>query len=228
MEQEVSEWRGRELKGTHFQRLEMMLWDGCMQTGKAQSNNRCDKRTASWDGDDRHVSASTHAHTHFASVRVTYEIPTVAQRRNIVGKCQGFDASPVGIKRTVNTHEAQSAPAETYGSHLSRSTARQIVFSPLLNPTRHNRNRRNGVKKKCHIHRWGGGGCGAGWDYVETNELYFGARCRCTKGSKTIIKENQPLNLISKQISGVWALRNKTNLILISKTSTVHDGFVVI
>lgn len=182
-----SEWRGQGLKGTLIQRLEMMLWHG----RTAQSHNCCDKRTASWDGDDRYVSTSTPTH----AFGLTYEIPTVARRRNIVGKCQGFDASPVGIKRTVNTHEAQSAPAETYGSHLSRSTARQIVPpTPTQCPTRHNRNRRNGVKKKCHIQiqRWGG--CGAGWHYVETNELHFAACCRCTKGSKTIIKENQPLN----------------------------------
>ena len=98
-------------------------WRVCSETGARQhAMTAVTKRTASRDGGDRRVSA------HFASVRVTYEIPTVAQRRNIVGKCQGSDARPVGIKRAVNTHEAQSAPAETYGSHLSRSTARQIFF----------------------------------------------------------------------------------------------------
>lgn len=124
-------------------------------------------------------------------VRVTYEIPTVAQRRNIVGKCQGFHASPVGIKRTVNTHEAQSAPAETYDSHLSRSTARQIVFSP---PKPH--------AAQQEQEKWGKGEMSqlemgdAEWDEITWRLMSFILvhAAGALKGSKTIIKENQPLN----------------------------------
>lgn len=59
---------------------------------------------------------------------MTYEILTVAQRCNIVWKCQGFNGSPTGIKCTVNTHRAQSVLTKIYGFHLSHSMPRQTVF----------------------------------------------------------------------------------------------------
>lgn len=72
----------------------------------------------------------THTHTHVSGVGLTYENLSVAQRRNIVWKCQGSAGSPTGIKCTVNTHRAQSVLAKTYGSHLSHSMLRQIVSPP--------------------------------------------------------------------------------------------------
>lgn len=81
-------------------------------------------------------------------------------------------ASPVGIKSTVNTHEAQSAPAETYGSHLSHSTARQIVFPPLQTPQQEQEER--GKEEMSHPKKEGGGwGGDAEWDAIMWRLISF-------------------------------------------------------
>lgn len=76
------------------------------------------------------------------------------------GNVRAPNASPVGIKRPVSTHEAQiRSLAETHGSHLSRYQARQIVFYFCcclffsLNPARHSGNGKDEAEEKCHDER---------------------------------------------------------------------------
>lgn len=157
--------RGRELKGAHIHRLEMMLWDGGTLVRTAQSNNCCDKRTASWDGDDRHVSASTHAHAHFAGVGMTYEVPTGAQRRNIVRKCQGESRRDKKYCQHTRGSVRRRHMALIY--HIPRPDK---LFFPPLNPTTGTGGtgqRRNVTSKE---RGWGGD---AEWDEIMWRLISF-------------------------------------------------------
>lgn len=133
MKQRTTWVTGRGIQRNTYSETEITLRDRCTQTHIKTCTHMLQKvisvvtdtlKHRDSERDDRGVSK----HTHVSSVRLTYEILTVAQHCNIVWKCQGFNGGPTGIKCTVNTHRAQSVLTKIYGFHLSHSMPRQTVF----------------------------------------------------------------------------------------------------